>query len=80
MSEAPRNEAGDAPEFPDIAEMVDALRDVVATADAWLSANPDIVEDTNPEWEAWDRSFAALRDLVARIDAASAGTFGGKDA
>ena len=52
----------------------------VSTADAWLAANPAIVENATPEWEAWNRSFTALRDLVARIDAASASAFGGDDA
>lgn len=67
-------------EFPDVSEMVEAMRDTVSTADAWLAANPAIVEDATPEWEAWNRSFTALRDLVARIDAASASAFGGDDA
>lgn len=67
-------------EFPDVAEMVDAMRATVSTADAWLAANPDIAEDATPEWEAWNRSFTVLRDLVARIDAASAQAFGGDDA
>lgn len=67
-------------EFPDVAEMVDAMRATVSTADAWLAANPGIAEDATPEWEAWNRSFTALRDLVARIDAASAQAFGGDDA
>jgi len=67
-------------DFPDISEMVEAMRATVSTADAWLAANPAIVEDASPEWEAWNRSFTTLRDLVARIDAASASAFGGDDA
>lgn len=74
------DEDGGEADFPDVSEMVEAMRDTVSTADAWLAANPAIVEDATPEWEAWNRSFTALRDLVARIDAASASAFGGDDA
>lgn len=74
------DEDGGEDEFPDVSEMVEAMRATVSTADAWLAANPAIVEDATPEWEAWNRSFTALRDLVARIDAASAIAFGGDDA
>lgn len=77
--DAAQEDAGEA-DFPDISEMVEAMRGTVSAADAWLAANPAIVEDATPEWEAWNRSFTALRDLVARIDAASASAFGGDDA
>jgi hypothetical protein len=66
---------GEQVDFPDVSEMVDAMRCAVACADAWSAANPPH-EGAGPEWAAWDLAFASLRALVARIDAAKVGVFG----
>lgn len=71
--------AGDASEFPDIAEMVDAMRGAVVAADAVLAVDAGGIEPETPEWLAWQRAFAALRALVSRIDVASARAFGDDD-
>lgn len=71
---------GDAPDFPDVSEMVEAMRGAVTAADAWLGANPDFNENATAEWAAWDQAFSALRQMVEQIDKASARAFGGSDA
>lgn len=66
---------GEQVDFPDVSEMVDAMRRAVACADAWSAANPPH-DGAGPEWEAWDLAFAGLRALMARIDAAEVCAFG----
>lgn len=67
----------DVTEFPDIGEMVEAIRRAVDAADAYNAAHPDEPQPVNPEWESWTAAFAGLRAMVERVDAASSDAFGG---
>ena len=65
--------------FPDILEMVDAMRGLVAASRTWFALNPPFLS-TDVQCDEWDRAIKRLTDLVDRIDAASADAFGASDA
>lgn len=81
FAEAAAIDAGEADatdEFPDISEMVDAMRGLVSAAGAWFAANPPYLS-TDVPCDEWERAYKRLTDLVDRIDAVGARDFGGGD-
>lgn len=62
----------DPAEFPDISEMIEAMREAVCAGDAYNAFHPDELKTADDEpGRRWDVSFEALRALVAECDAAT---------
>lgn len=58
-------------EFPDIAELVAAIREVVAAGDGYCATHPDeLIQPASPEGLRWCEAFARLRNLLSDCDKA----------
>jgi len=68
-------EVPDADTLPDLDEIVAAIRETVAAADAFNAAHPEIALPETPGATGWETAFNRLRDLDNRITTSMEKTF-----